>query len=304
MISATVDLSLEPGAMQHQAERTLPDGSLLEFESAPAGWLCKDGTPRARDWRRYYVSPPGETRRVQLTSVTTICDLIVPKKGLPIWAEAQGIIGAVEALRMSLWDSKRDPDEVVRVVRSNQLGQDAKRDQAATRGLNIHSILEAYMRFGIVPNPADHPEPHRPFIQGLYRWLALNDPEPVAVEVLTADPDRGYAGRIDLIARIGKQLTLLDLKTQPKGAIHETAHMQVELYRQAEEKLGTFTERFDAGRIVVVSQDGTFREMELLADPAVTDHALEYWRHMRRLAAACEQGNRIQRDALAGSVAA
>jgi hypothetical protein len=295
MATETLPPELTPGAMAVHKERMLPSGHLVEFESAPAGWLTKSGTPRRDDWRAYHISSD-ELKRARIPSVTTLCDAILPKDGLPPWSERQGIRGALEAFRRGLLHVGMTDDEAVAAVRANQLGANAARDDAADRGLNIHAILEQFMATGRAPNPADHPEPHRPFIRGLVKWLLWADPEPVAVEFLVADPERRYAGRGDLIARIGGRHTLVDLKSQERGAIYESAHIQVRLYRQAEERFGGH--QIEDARIVVVDGHGGFREMDLVCDDELAERALRYYEPVRRLCAACESQNRVVREAL------
>lgn len=325
--------SLEPGALQVLKQRTLPSGHLIEFEFAPAGWLKRDGTARAVDYRAYYltgdpvcqacagsgrapsVKRPGNTiqckpcrgtgatPRGRVESVTTICDRILPKDGLPPWAEKAGIHGCVEAVRRGLITADTSDEDAVAIVRAGKLGAEAERDRAADRGLNVHALLEAYMLTGQPPNPADHPIPHRPFIQGLTRWLlkalTMDAIEPVAVELVVADPERGYAGRLDLLARMGGRLTLVDLKTQERGAIYEAAHTQARLYWDAEERWGEH--RPQQGLVVVVDGAGGFREMELCADADLTGRALEFYERIKPLTSACDQQNRIVREALAAA---
>lgn len=318
---------LTPGAMAVRKERTLPGGWLIEFESAPAGWLKKDGTARMTDWRAYHLTTPGDCpgchgtgralsekrpgktikcqacqgtgkpKRQRVESVTTICDAILPKDGLPPWSERAGITGALRAIRAGVLSVDMTDEEAVQAVRSHKLGSDALRDEAADRGLNVHAILERFMLTGKAPNPADHPEPHRPFIRGLIKWLLWADPEPVAVEQLVADPERGYAGRLDLICRRDKRLTLVDLKTQERGAIYESAHVQCRLYAEAEARYGEH--RVQDAWVVVVDGYGGFREMELLADSKLAARALDYYLAVKPICSACESQNRIVKEALA-----
>jgi hypothetical protein len=299
VVEPTTAPELTPGGMLVRKSRTLASGHVVEFEAAPAGWLAKNGDPRKQDWRAYHLHEPDakvtdKARRVP--SVTTILDGILPKPGLPPWAERAGIAGAVEAFRHGLIGPATTDEEAVQIVRSNRLGADAARDSAADRGLNVHALLEAYMATGSAPNPRDHPDLHRPFIRGLVRWLLATNPEPVAVELLVADPDRNYAGRLDLIARIDGQFTLVDLKTQERGGIYESAHVQVRLYRQAEERFGEH--EFEDARVVVVDGYGGFDEMPLLASDDLADRALDFYLPTKQLAAACNSRNRAVRTAL------
>jgi len=315
-----------PGAMQTVKQRRLPGGHLIEFEFAPAGWLTQKGTPRYEDWRAYHLTShptcpicegsgrvasdkrpggtvkchackgTGDTQRARVESVSTICDRILPKDGLPPWSERAGIHGTIEAVRLGLITAETTDEEAVAIVRANKLGADAERNRAADRGLNVHALLEAYMLEGRPPNPAEHPEHHRPFIRGLVKWLLWADPEPEAVELIVADPERGYAGRLDLIAQINGRLTLVDLKTQENGAIYESAHVQCRLYRDAEERWGEY--RPQDALVVVADGHGGFREMPLLADAELSNHALDYYRRIKPISAGCDQQNSIVRRAL------
>jgi hypothetical protein len=294
---ADLPLDQRPGAMAVTKSRLLPSGYLIEFESAPVGYLKRDGEPRKRDWRAYYLSVPGsDAPRERVESVSTICDRILPKDGLPPWSERQGIRGALEAIRRGLVTVAMTDEEAVRAVRANRLGANAERDDAADRGLNVHAILEEFMLTGRAPNPAEHPEPHRPFIRGLVKWLLWADPEPVAVEFLVADPENQYAGRADLIARINGQPALVDLKTQENGAIYESAHIQARLYMQAEQRFGEHP--MAEARIVVVDGYGGFREMELVADAELAKRAIAFYTLVKPLCAACDAQNRVIREAL------
>ena len=299
--AADQGLASVPGAMSVQLKRALPSGVEVTFEAAPAGWLKSDGKPRKKDWRAYYLNRAPDVvpqARQRVLSVTTLLDAILPKDGLAPWYERGGIGGALEAVRRGLVTLDMDDDTAVRIVRGNRLGADALRDAAADRGLNIHRMLEEYMLFQQVPNPADHPEPHRPFIRGLVKWLIRLDPEPVEVELLVADPENGYAGRLDLLARVKvggvPQLWLCDLKTQEKGSIYESAHVQTRLYARAEERFGEY-DHIDNVRIVVVDGRGGFREMDCIADDEMALQALAYHRRVKGVVAACAQVNRIVR---------
>ena len=108
--------SLIPGAMQETLERALDGGGLIEFEEAPAGWLTQAGEPRKKPWRAYHwterescevcggdgrvngktkvvkckaCAGTGKTKRRRVTSVSQVLETILPKPGLPMWAEAK-----------------------------------------------------------------------------------------------------------------------------------------------------------------------------------------------------------------------
>lgn len=316
------DPSTIPGAIQIAKTRTLPDGTLIEFEHAPAGWLTKAGEVRMRDWHAYYYSTPcvpcdGDgrvdgkspksklcqpckgtgTRRGRMPSVTTLLDAICPKPGLAPWYEMRGIEGAVEAVRLGLIDPE-DPASVARAietVRGARLGADRARDDAAARGLNVHACLEQYMLTGDAPNPADHPREHWGYLRALTRWLLKADPEPRAVEELVVHPEDGYAGRLDLRAAIDGLLYTVDAKSQEKGGIYLGAHAQVNLYERAAIWCGD--DPADRLLVVVFAENGEFREMPADHRESFTDAALGWVREAKPVDSACEGLNRVEREA-------
>lgn len=54
------DPAHRPGAWEDYKRRELPDGGLLEFESAPAGYTTLSGKRRQKAWRAYQYTPPAQ----------------------------------------------------------------------------------------------------------------------------------------------------------------------------------------------------------------------------------------------------
>lgn len=307
-----------PEGLSDYKHRELPDGSLLEYEER-----------RDSSYRAYHLTPqpqcpacegsgraPSEKRpggtikcepckgtgahpRQRLVSVSTLLDSICPKPGIPPWAEARGIEGAVEAMRRGEISPDTDPADAVKLVRLLKLGADQARDTAATRGLNLHGLLEDFMTTGTVPNLADHPVEHHGYLQGLCAFLLKNDPEPVAVEQLVCDPDAGYAGRRDLVAMVdGCCRVGFDAKTQERGGIYSSAHVQLQMYERAGIACGD--EPCDRLVVVVFAANGEFREMACEAMPRTVEAALAYAREIRPIDSLCEGQNRAERKARQG----
>ena len=297
-MSAIVDTprELTPGALEVYDQRDVPGVGLVEFEFAPAGWLTKKGEPRQRDWRAYYLTP-SDGKRTRLPSVSTVLDAILPKPGLPPWAEARGIEGAVRAIQAGHLLAECDPAEAVAAVRRHKLGADRARDEAASRGISVHDLLREFMETGSPPRLADHPVEYHGYIAGLSKWLIHAKPEPVAVEEMVVNPEQGYAGRTDLVATVGGSRTRYDLKTQERCGIYESAHVQVKLYDRAARSCGD--EPADLLKVVVVAADGEYREMACAADDATVDAALAWWRLVRPITSVCESANRAERKARA-----
>lgn len=288
------DPALIPGGIEHYLHRELPDGGLIEFEQAPYGWLTKAGEPRRKPWRAYFYTPAGG-KRTRYPSTTTLLDSICPKDGLPHWSEARGIEGAVAAMHQGLITPSTLPADAVGVVRSNRLGAEAIRDMAAGRGLNVHDCLEQYMTSGRAPKLSEHHRDHHGYITALTKWLLHAKPEPLAVEQLVCSPEDGYAGRLDLRARIGGLLTTVDLKTQERAGIYRGAHLQVGMYERAAVRCGD--EPASRCIVVVVAADGEFREMEATHAPELVDSALAFYRAVKPVDSVCESANRSERNA-------
>lgn len=328
-MTTVIDPVTVPGAIRDTLTRNVAQGA-VEFEYSPAGWLTQDGSPRRRDWRAYYYTPdgpcpgcvngrvpsekrPGNTvqcptckgtadpKRQQLISVTTLLDAITPKPGLPPWSEARGIEGAVHAIQRGFMEATIDPREAVERVRGLRLGADRARMDAADRGLNVHALLEAYMRSGIAPALEDHPPEHWGYIQALCRWLLKADPEPIGdslgVEELVAHVPDGYAGRRDLRARHRGLVIGWDAKTQEKGGIYLGAHLQLGLYERAAQWCGDAP--CDLLQVVVFAANGEFREMACLASDRTLDAALAFYRAVKPIDAACVSANGAERAARA-----
>lgn len=290
-------LCLTPGAMEHTLRRELADGSLIEFESAPVGWLKKDGEPRRASWRAYHFTPSDAPKRTRFVSVTTLNDSICPKPGLPPWAEARGIEGARAAFKAGLVELHHDGEEWIAAVREARLGADAARDEAADRGLDMHAFLERYMRTGSPPAIREYPLEQHGYVKAGARWLLKHKPEPVQIEELICDPEGGYAGRSDLVALIGGLRTRVDFKTSENAAIYSSSHLQVGLYERGAVACGD--EPTDQQQIVVLAADGEFRPMLSEATPERIDAALAYYRAIKPIDSLCESANRAEKKARA-----
>ncbi len=316
--------SVVPGAMREYVSRDTRVG-LLEFEEAPAGWLTQRGEPRRAQWRAYHLTAPAVdcvfcgavgrlfdksekgrkcggcdgtgrvSKRERMTSVTTFLDAITAKGGLVPWAEKVAVRDTLAAVAAGHITPKSDPVVALDTMRHHDLGVNAEKGKAATRGLNVHALLEEYMRTGSAPSPGDHPEPHRGYIRALSGWLARFDPEPVLIEHIVACPEHGYAGRLDLVARAGGTVGLFDLKSQENAGIYAGAHVQAALYRRALRD----TDDMDvaSAHVVALAADGSFRVMDCLASDAHVEAACAWYRLLSPIDAACNSQNQAEKDA-------
>lgn len=297
MTVAEADPRTVPGAMAESRTRSLSNGYEVTFELAPAGWLTKAGEPRQRDWRAYFITPPDSGKRVRVPSVTTLLDSICPKGGLPPWAESKGIQGAVRAMHMREITMDTHPEEAVEIVRAMRLGADAARDEAADRGVDMHLILETYLRDGKPPSIGDFPIEHHGYVQAASRWLIEAKPVPLEIEQLVCEPIFGYAGRSDLVAEIGGYRVRVDFKTSEKAGIYGSSHLQVGLYERAGVMSGDPATDFQT--IVVLAANGEYRSMPSMASPIAVERALHFYEAVKPIDAACESANRAEKKARA-----
>lgn len=274
-------------------ERDIPSVGLLRFEEAAAGTVNAKGERRRSAWRAYWHTDPDGKRR-RLTSVTTLLNAILPAGGLVQWAEAAGAEGAIEAVRRGLLDPRFDGavDMAADVVRANRLGADAARDKATTRGTDTHGMLEAFLLKGEVPSILTH----QPYARALSGWLLKADPQPELIEHIVCDPDAGYAGRLDLVARIDGRRTLVDLKTSAKGYAYPKGHLQLGLLARAMLVCGDG--EVEGRMLVVLCEDGSFAEVEGVASADLVGAACEYAGLLRPVTGVCEKANRLAREAV------
>ncbi|HTZ63501.1 MAG TPA: hypothetical protein VMB51_05300 [Solirubrobacteraceae bacterium] len=294
-LSLAPDPSRTPGAWERELVRRVPGGRVT-YREAPAGWLTKDGNVRQKPYREY-VYEPDDGRAVKLTSVTTLLDAICPKPGIPYYAEERGIEGALLAFKAGMLAETSRAEHAIAVVREQGLGADAATKRAQRRGLNLHSINQAYMETGEVPKLAEHPAEHHGYIQAWAKMIRALDPEPVEVEQLVVHGEDGYAGRLDMRAIIGGLLDTLDLKTQERGGIYAGAHWQVNLYERAAVWCGA--EPASHRRVIVLPASGDWNLDQhcMMADHEEwrLDAALAWWRASKPVENACASRNRAVR---------
>lgn len=281
--------STVPGAFEIEIEREVPGLGVIRFEQCPMGWLKKDGTPRLQDHRAYWFTPAGG-KRVRLPSVTTWLGAVLPKD-LSRWGEEHGIRGCWEAIaRGELDPSENTEEDAVERVRALKLGADAARDRAATRGIDVHALFEQWGRTGSLPT-LDVPLELQGYVQGVQNFIREYEPEPDVVEQLVADPERGYAGRMDLRGVVRSKampiraMRVVDAKTSPKLSIWPAAHYQTRSYSEADRVCGG--PETDTPLIVVFDAEGRFDVADCAVSSEQLDRALAYYRDVKPLDSAC-----------------
>ena len=102
------------------------------------------------------------------------------------------------------------------------------RDQAAIRGTDVHTLAEDL----VAGREVAVPEHLADYVDGYVAWLDLWQPEPIWTERPVANRRWWYAGKPDIVCRIGSDVWLLDWKTA-RGIYGDNA-IQTAAYANAE----------------------------------------------------------------------
>lgn len=186
----------------------------------------KPAGPPKRDRSGYYTHPATGDRYM---SVTTILSGGIPKPALMHWASfeaAQCAVDNIPALVKARGEAAR-----LNMRTWIQHAAERKRDTAANLGTIVHGFLDAQILGQPTPEYTDE---QRGFIDAFGRWLEKWQPEFEASELTVANPEHGYAGTLDAIARIPAltdELLMIDWKTGK--SVYPEVGMQLAAYRKA-----------------------------------------------------------------------
>lgn len=209
--------------------------TLIERQ-APSHWYLRDGRPfheiAKKDGSGNRAVTLADARKcLALPSVTNILGVLA-KPGLDAWKIEQGIMAALTLPRI-----ENEPLDVFarRVV--TDMGEQV--EKAADFGTAIHAACEVYAvnkELPLDPKLLAH-------LKDWQRWFDENVERIDCIEQVFVHLDHGYAGRIDMIAKLkGIGWAVIDFKTQkikrspkgePKPAFYETWPMQLAAYQQA-----------------------------------------------------------------------
>jgi len=207
------------------------------FKDCPGGWRLR----YRRNGGGYEVSRDGE-RWERVPSVTEVTGRL--NKNLQDWAVRQ----VVEYLRGELVPGLvLTEEEVGRVLEGAARAHHRAAQSAAGRGTELHAWAEAYLK-GLNP-PFPEAEPLREMALALADWWDGNGGRLLLSEEAVFHPEHRYAGRVDLVARLGGRV-VVDLKTSPR--VYPEHLLQVGAYALALREEGLEVE----GGFVVALRDG------------------------------------------------
>src|SRR5262252_3076493 len=225
----------------------------------------------------------------QLPSVTTILDVIA-KPGLGPWyAKQERQYFETAMLEVLSKPGARDPEYVLAAVVAAVTGvkaADRERQRASVIGAAVHAGIEWQLRRALGENAGPAPclpEAAAWALESWKDWAASVALEPLAIERTVYCHDCGYAGTLDLFARVKGVLTVLDWKSGK--AIYPEAFLQNVAYRHAAKRLGMLSAQGLIVRLPKLVTDPTWEVMLVPATLSIEDFmaAMRLWRWLRRM---------------------
>jgi hypothetical protein len=225
-----------------------------------------------------------------LPSVTTVLEVIAKPALGPWYAKEERRYFEAAMLEVLSKPGARDPEYVLTAVAAAVTGvkaADREKQRAATIGTAVHAGIEWYLRTRLGEDAG--PELHLPdaaawAVESWKDWAAKVALEPLAIERTVYCQQCGYAGTLDLYARVEGILTVLDWKTG--RAIYPEALLQNVAYRHAAFGLGMPSSQGLIVRLPKLLDDPAWEAMPVPDTIPVTDFlaALRLWRWQRQMA--------------------
>jgi hypothetical protein len=175
---------------------------------------------------RYYLDDRGP-----IPSVTTITG-VLDKPALTWWKGEQIARAAIEDAEMLVVMRDRgDTEAAVKYVMTKRDASDTARD----RGTDIHALAERWHKGESAEPPADIADEW----EGYLRWWGEAGAMVLYAEEMVASVEHDYAGTFDLIAAIGGETWMLDLKSSKsvanaKGVVWPEYRLQLAAYARAD----------------------------------------------------------------------
>jgi hypothetical protein len=157
--------------------------------------------------------------------VTTLIGKGLPKPALVYWS--------AKMVAEFVADREADVEQLRRMGRGPMVAALKatpwqERDEAAIRGTDIHALAEELAHGREVEVPEHLADP----VDGYVRWLDAWSPEVIWTERPVANRRWWYAGKPDVVCRIGSDVWLLDWKSSK--AVYGDNALQVAAYGNAE----------------------------------------------------------------------
>jgi len=225
----------------------------------------------------------------QLPSVTTILDVIA-KPGLAPWyAKQERQYFETAMLEVLSKPGARDPEYVLAAVVEAVSGvkaADRERQRASVIGTAVHAGIEWQLRTALGEDAGSEPalpEAAAWAVESWKDWASSVALEPLAIERTVYCYACGYAGTLDLYARVKGVLTVLDWKSGK--AIYPEAFLQNVAYRHAAKRRRMPSTQGLIVRLPKLVDDPAWEVMPVPATLSIEDFlaAMRLWRWLRRM---------------------
>jgi len=225
----------------------------------------------------------------RLPSVTTVLDIIAKPALGPWYAKEERRYFETAMLQVLSRPGARDPEFVLAAVAEAVTGvkaADRERQKAVAIGTAVHAGIEWALRrhLGEDAGPAPHlPEAAAWAVESWKDWARSVDLEPLAIERTVYCLECGYAGTLDLYARVKGVLTVLDWKSGK--AIYPEAFLQNLAYRHAAAVAGLPSAQGLIVRLPKQLDDPAWEVMPVPATLTLEDFlaAFRLWRWQRAM---------------------
>jgi len=236
-------------------------------------------------WRDRFYTIDG----YRLPSVTTILDIIAKPALGPWYAKEERRYFETAMLEVLSRPGARDPEFVLAAVAEAVTGvkaADREKQKAAAIGTAVHAGIEWELRrqLGEDAGPAPHlPEVAAWAVESWKDWARSVTVGPVAIERTVYCLECGYAGTLDLYARVKGVLTVLDWKSGK--AIYPEAFLQNLAYRHAATHAGLSSTQGLIVRLPKLLDDPAWEVMPVPTTLTLEDFlaALRLWRWQRAM---------------------
>ena len=223
----------------------------------------------------------------ELPSVTTVLEVIAKPALGPWYAKEERRYFETAMLEVLSRPGARDPEYVLAAVAEAVTGvkaADKEKQRAAMIGTAVHAGIEWHLRRALGDDAG--PEPRLPdaaawAVESWKDWAASVKLEPLAIERTIYCLECGYAGTLDLYARVKGVPSVLDWKTG--RAIYPEAFLQNVAYRHAARRLGMVSNQGLIVRLPKLLDDPAWEVMAVPATLRQADFlaALQLWRWQR-----------------------
>lgn len=243
-------------------QHVLPDRSVVYYEPEKHGYFGEVNPSKTAKGGYSFV------RDSRLTGVSTIAKFLDPDpEPLMHWAAKLDRVGVAELAVESLDEGAddlgwlRSEGSISHKLREAEATWAHVRNRAAMRGTNVHERVFLALATGTTPpSLADLSDEERGYGQAAFAWWRDRRPEPLAAEQVTISHTLGVAGRFDLLAGIGDDVTLVDAKTREKPRTYASDHVQLAGYEALNTECGVGSS--DRRIVLVLLPDGTYQEFE------------------------------------------